>query len=144
MNLDDNIKEFNEHQEKIQRIDKSHHGSTKLDIDSLMYAESNYINNNKNLDEKTIVVYGEETTKLILKVLNNSKHQWDNYTNYEGPKIAMGLEPLKKGMENAYLRGVKIRYVSEITSNNINYCKELMEIAEVRHLDEFKGRDGSK
>src|SRR6478672_8614595 len=111
----------------------------KLDIDSLMYAESNYINNNKNLDEKTIVVYGEETTKLTLKVLNNSKHQWDNYTNYEGPIIAMGLEPLKKGMENAYLRGVKIRYISEITSNNINYCKELMEIAEVRHLDNSKG-----
>jgi len=139
LNLDDNIKAFNEHQEKIQRIDKSHHGSMKLDIDSLMYAESNYINNNKNLDEKTIVVYGEETTKLTLKVLNNSKHQWDNYTNYEGPIIAMGLEPLKKGMENAYLRGVKIRYISEITSNNINYCKELMEIAEVRHLDNSKG-----
>ena len=68
-----------------------------------MYAESNYINNNKNLDEKTIVVYGEETTKLTLKVLNNSKHQWDNYTNSEGPIIAMGLEPLKKGMKNAYL-----------------------------------------
>ena len=103
MNLDDNIKKFNEHQEKIQRINKSHHGSMKLDIDSLNYSESNYINYNKNLDEKTIVVYGEEkTTKLILKALNNSKERWDNYTNSEGPTIAMGLEPLKKGMKNAY------------------------------------------
>ena len=97
MNLNDNIEKFNEHQEKIQRINKSHHGSTKIDIDSLNYSESNYNNYNKNLDEKTIVVYGEETTKLILKVLNNSKHRWDNYTYYEGPAIAMGLEPLKKG-----------------------------------------------
>jgi len=139
LNLNDNIKKFNEHQEKIQRIGKSHHGSMKIDIDSLNYSESNYINNNKNLDEKTIVVYGEETTKLILKVLNNSKYKWDVYTNYEDPKIAMGLEPLKKGMKNAYWRGVKIRYLSEINPNNINYCKELMEIAEVRHLDEAKG-----
>ena len=51
----------------------------------------------------------------------------------------MGLEPLRKGMKNAYSRGVKIRYISEITNNNINYCKELMKIAEVRYLDNSKG-----
>jgi len=42
-------------------------------------------------------------------------------------------------MNNACNRGVKIRYLSEITKNNINYCKDLMEIAELRHLDEVKG-----
>ncbi len=106
----------------------------------------NFINNNNNnnnnnkIEEKTKVVYGEEkTTKLILKALYNSKTRWDNYTNSEGPTIAMGLDSLRKGMRNAYERDVKIRYIAEITKHNINYCKELMKIADVRHIDNAKG-----
>ena len=90
-----------------------------------------YNHENNITEEKTIVVYGEEkTSNLILKVLYNSKERWDNYANSEGPKVAMCLEPLRQGMNNAYNRGVKIRYITEITNNNIHYCKELMEIAE--------------
>ena len=51
----------------------------------------------------------------------------------------MGIEQLRKGFRNAHKRGVKIRYISEITKHNINYCKELMKIAEVRHMDSAKG-----
>ncbi|MDQ4072894.1 MAG: ATP-binding protein [Thermoproteota archaeon] len=96
--------------------------------------------NRKRDREKTTVIYGEEmTTRLILKTLNNAKNRWDNYANSKGPTIAIGVEQLRKGMRNAYDRGVKIRYISEITKHNINYCKELMKIAEVRHLDNAKG-----
>jgi two-component system sensor histidine kinase VicK len=101
---------------------------------------SNDSDNKFTNEENTIIVYGEEeTTKIILQALNNSQERWDNYANSKGPTIAMGLEKLRKGMKNAYSRGVKIRYISEITPNNINYCKELMKIAEVRHLDNSKG-----
>ncbi len=118
--------------------------STSKDKDKLTKNEtSNFINNNNNnnkIEEKTKVVYGEEkTTKLILKALYNSKNRWANYANSEGPTIAMGIESLRKGMRNAYERGVKIRYISEITKHNINYCKELMKIANIRHLDNAKG-----
>ncbi|HXX96992.1 MAG TPA: ATP-binding protein, partial [Candidatus Bathyarchaeia archaeon] len=34
---------------------------------------------------------------------------------------------------------VKLRYITEITTENISYCKELMKIADVRHLDGIKG-----
>jgi two-component system, OmpR family, sensor histidine kinase VicK len=51
----------------------------------------------------------------------------------------MDLESLRKGMRNAYERGVKIRYISEMTKNNIPYCRELMDIAELRHLNDAKG-----
>ncbi|MGN6349257.1 MAG: ATP-binding protein [Candidatus Nitrosocosmicus sp.] len=95
---------------------------------------------NYSLKEKTVVVYGEdESTKIILHALNNSKERWDNYANSNGPTIAIGLEQLRKGMKNAYKRGVKIRYISEITTTNINYCKELMKVADLRHLDNAKG-----
>jgi hypothetical protein len=39
-------------------------------------------------------------------------------------------------------RGVKIRYITEITKENLSYCKELMNFSEVRHLDEVKGNFG--
>src|SRR6478672_11168430 len=43
---------------------------------------------------------------------------------------------LKKLLES---KNVKGRAITEITEENIAYCKELMEFAEVRHLDNVKG-----
>jgi two-component system sensor histidine kinase VicK len=97
-------------------------------------------NNNNSIGEKTVVVYGEDrTTELIVHALDNAKDRWDNYADSQGPTVAMGVEQLRKGMRQAYERGVKIKYISEITKHNINYCKELMKIAEVRHVDNAKG-----
>ena len=36
-------------------------------------------------------------------------------------------------------RGVRQRQITEITKENIHYCKELMKYQEVRHLDGLKG-----
>ena len=37
-------------------------------------------------------------------------------------------------------KGVKLRYVTEITGDNIGYCKELMKMVdELRHLEGIKG-----
>ncbi len=33
----------------------------------------------------------------------------------------------------------RYRYIIEITKENIDYCKELMKIFELRHLDNLKG-----
>jgi len=41
---------------------------------------------------------------------------------------------------NAKRRSVRIRYITEITKNNLGYCKELISIVdELRHLDGVKG-----
>jgi signal transduction histidine kinase len=36
-------------------------------------------------------------------------------------------------------RGVKLRYVTEITAENLEYCKEMLKFSEIRHLDGIKG-----
>ncbi|MGN6623907.1 MAG: hypothetical protein ACTHKK_07175 [Candidatus Nitrosocosmicus sp.] len=36
-------------------------------------------------------------------------------------------------------KGVKIRYITDITPQNLSYVKELMKTAEFRHMDEIKG-----
>lgn len=36
-------------------------------------------------------------------------------------------------------RAIKLRYVTEITLDNLEYCKEMLTFSEIRHLDKMKG-----
>ncbi|MFL6409819.1 MAG: sensor histidine kinase [Nitrososphaeraceae archaeon] len=51
----------------------------------------------------------------------------------------MGVDAIKNERLKAKKRGVNFRYITEITKDNISYCKELFEFAEVRHLNGVKG-----
>ena len=51
----------------------------------------------------------------------------------------MGVEIIKNERFKAKNRGVEFRYITEITKDNIPYCKELSEIAEIRHLNGVRG-----
>ena len=51
----------------------------------------------------------------------------------------MGVDIIKNERLRAKKRGVGFKYVTEITKDNISYCKELSEFAEVRHLNGVKG-----
>jgi two-component system, OmpR family, sensor histidine kinase VicK len=51
----------------------------------------------------------------------------------------MGVEAIKNERFKAKNRGVKFRYITEITEDNISYCKELSKIAEICHLNGVKG-----
>lgn len=53
--------------------------------------------------------------------------------------FSMGSTPIKKGYSDFKRRGVRIRFITEITSQNLEYVKELMNYAEVRHIDTVKG-----
>ena len=56
------------------------------------------------------------------------------------PPLAIAIELIKNSFVDAKSKGVKLRYLTEITDANISYCKELMSIVdEVRHLDGIKG-----
>jgi two-component system, OmpR family, sensor histidine kinase VicK len=60
--------------------------------------------------------------------------------NYTRPPLAILIEPIKKAFLDAKSRGIKLRYLTEITKDNIAYCKELITIVdEMRHLDGIKG-----
>lgn len=60
--------------------------------------------------------------------------------NYTRPPLAIGIEPIKKAFIDAKNRGVHLRYLTEITKDNLSYCKELMTIVdELCHLDGIKG-----
>jgi signal transduction histidine kinase len=94
-----------------------------------------------NLVEKMEVFYGTE--KVIgeeLLFFSKSREHIDTCMDCTRPSVAIGIESIKWSFVDARNRGVKLRYLTEITDANISYCRELMSIVdEVRHLDGIKG-----
>jgi two-component system, OmpR family, sensor histidine kinase VicK len=94
-----------------------------------------------DLAERIEVLYG--TDKVIseeLQFFSKSKHQIDTCMDHTRPSLTIGMESIKGSFIDARNRGVKLRYLTEITDANISYCKELISIVdEVRHLDGIKG-----
>ncbi len=95
---------------------------------------------NSDFKEKTIVYHGaDKTTEILLKISSSAKHVWNVYAGSKGPSISMGINSLRKGYFALHRRGVKIKYITEIRKDNLNYCKELQKIASLRHIDSAKG-----
>jgi two-component system, OmpR family, sensor histidine kinase VicK len=91
----------------------------------------------------TEVLYGaDNTTDKLLQVFYKIKSNFDACGDSTSPSVCMGFEPLR----NAYLdfkrRGINVRFITEMNASNISYCKELMKISELRHLDGIKGNFG--
>jgi two-component system, OmpR family, sensor histidine kinase VicK len=90
--------------------------------------------------EKTQVLHGsEKTTEAIIRFLYTAEDSMNICADHTWPSVAMGVEVFKKGLYELKKRNVKSRFVTDITKDNINYCKELMQISELRHLDGVKG-----
>jgi len=93
--------------------------------------------------ERTEVLHGfEKTTEIIIEFLYSAEVSMNICADYTWPSVVMGVEIYKKGLSELKTRNVKIRAVTDITKDNIEYCKELMQIAELRHLDGIKGNFG--
>jgi hypothetical protein len=97
-----------------------------------------------DIEEKTEVVYDEEDIKnSTLNLLSNAKFTLDNCIDSTGPSIVVASgHTISNEFYKMKKREIKIRFITEITKENIKYCKELMNCAEVRHLDEIKGNFG--
>ena len=90
-------------------------------------------------DEKTEVIYGEErVVKAIEAWQYKSEKKWDLCLESNVPHFSMS-ERIRKGYLDARDRGLSIRYLTEITKDNLEYCKEIMNFGEVRHLESLIG-----
>ena len=75
-----------------------------------------------------------------LQFFSRTRGRIDTCMNYTRPPLAIEIDTIKKAFIDAKRRRVKLRYLTEITSENITYCKELMSIVdELRHLEGIKG-----
>jgi two-component system sensor histidine kinase VicK len=92
--------------------------------------------------EKTEILYGiENAISRGVQFMKNAKKWMDLFGDKNGPSIIIEFPEIYK---NNYIeckrRGGSIRFITEITNENIYYCKELMKIVdEFRHLEAFTG-----
>ncbi len=100
----------------------------------ILPTSNNGITTTKIIHETTAVV------DAVVALFSKTKNKADTYMNFTRPPLAIGFEPIKEAFLDARKRGVHLRYVTEITRDNLTYCKELMQIVhELRHLDAIKG-----
>jgi two-component system sensor histidine kinase VicK len=93
------------------------------------------------INERTEVSHGERNVvNTILQFTSKAKNRIDACVDYTRPSLVVEIERLRKAFLDAKSRGVKLRYVTEITGDNVGYCKELIKMVnELRHLDGVKG-----
>jgi two-component system, OmpR family, sensor histidine kinase VicK len=90
--------------------------------------------------EKTEVIYGTSNVlNTEIQFFSNATLKVDTCMDYTRPSLALGIESIRKSFLDARNRGLKLRYITEVSTENISYCKELIKIVEVRHLDGIKG-----
>jgi nitrogen-specific signal transduction histidine kinase len=89
----------------------------------------------------TKVLYGVETVvNTIIEFLNRTNDVVYACVDQTRPVLTLDTLDLKNAFLYAKRRGVKLHYVTEITKDNISYCKQLMDMVdELRHLDGIKG-----
>ncbi|HET7389663.1 MAG TPA: ATP-binding protein [Nitrososphaeraceae archaeon] len=94
-----------------------------------------------NVRERTEVLYGTDNViNNELHFFSEAKTSIDTCMDYSRPALAIGIEAIRKSFVETKRKGVQLRYLTEITNENLPYCKEIMSIVnEVRHLDGIKG-----
>jgi two-component system, OmpR family, sensor histidine kinase VicK len=98
-------------------------------------------NNSANNSEKTRVLYGSNNViDTALQFISNARNKIDACVDHTRPSLIIEIRELKKAFHDAKKRGVKIRYITEITAENVSFCMSLMSLVdEFRHLDGIKG-----
>ena len=61
-------------------------------------------------------------------MLSIVRYRFDNCGDISYPSIIDTTEPVKKAFVDIKNKGVKTRFITEITKDNLHYCKELMQL----------------
>jgi signal transduction histidine kinase len=76
-------------------------------------------------------------------IFYDAEHRIDICGNSKFPSLIFSFEPIRKAILAAKTNGVRQRYIVEITKENIQYCKELMQLVkDLRHSDQIEANFG--
>jgi two-component system, OmpR family, sensor histidine kinase VicK len=98
-------------------------------------------NPQKEGTEKTELLYGvEASVGKGVQFMKNVKVRMDLFGEKNGPSIIMEYDVYRNNYIDIIKRGGEIRLITEITKENLHYCKELRKIiTEMRHLEGLVG-----
>ena len=78
-----------------------------------------------NNDELIKVITGtEEITNFVLQSYQRTKWKLDSCLDFIGPSVVDTDYRVMKAVSEMIQRGIKIRLITDITKENINYCKD--------------------
>jgi two-component system, OmpR family, sensor histidine kinase VicK len=92
-------------------------------------------------NKKSEILYGiEKAVGRGVYFMSNVKERMDICFDHNAPSIVVKIQEYRNGYNDIRGRGGKIRAFTEITKDNVAYCKELMKLVDdLRHLDGVKG-----
>jgi hypothetical protein len=80
-----------------------------------------------------------EVINALLQIFSNAQYTIDVCGNSKFLTKIFSFSVVDKvRLEVCKRKDVRLRYIFEITKENIHYCKGLMKAAEVRHLEEHE------
>jgi two-component system, OmpR family, sensor histidine kinase VicK len=93
--------------------------------------------------ERIEVIHGkEETISLSLQAFVRSQKKIDVCADGKGPAVFVNVNPINKEYTVLRRRRIRLRFLTDMTQDNILYCKDFMKITELRHLDGIDGNFG--
>ena len=86
-------------------------------------------------------IYGvDNVVNTLSELILNARYKIDVYADHTRPALVSEITQLKHALVDTKTRGIKLRYLTEITKDNLHYCKELLPMVdELRHLDGIEG-----
>jgi two-component system sensor histidine kinase VicK len=88
--------------------------------------------------EKTEMLIGAEaTTKRFWEFFSNVSNEFDVCANSAAPSNAMTI--FRGAYEDMKNKGIKIRWVTDVTKDNLTHCKNLTQYADLRHISSLNG-----
>ncbi len=89
----------------------------------------------------TKVYYGpQKADSAILRFIDGAKVKIDSCLNSVAPSVIVEVDAIMERRVDAVKnRGLKLRYVIDITKDNLDYVKQMLTFSEIRHLDGMKG-----
>jgi two-component system, OmpR family, sensor histidine kinase VicK len=88
---------------------------------------------------RTEIIHGTENVLSVeMHFFSKAKTKIDTCMDLTRPKLITGIEAIRKSFIETKNKGVHLRYLTEITNDNLS-CKEIMKLVhELRHLDGIK------
>jgi two-component system sensor histidine kinase VicK len=110
-------------------------------INGILYLYSRKSHSYITEPARTDIIHGiDNVVNTVSQFISNTNYRIDACVDYTRPYLAIEINQLRDAFLDAKTRGVKIRYLTEITKDNLRYCKELVSlVSELRHLDGIKG-----
>ena len=89
--------------------------------------------------ENTKILHRAQVINAIVDVFYDAEHRIDICGNSKFPSLIFSFEPIRKAIIVSKNKGIRQRYIIEVTKENIQYCKELTKLVDdLRHSDQIE------